>query len=464
MPAMAEIPDTRYAKTSDGAHIAFQTFGSGDIDLLYLPGYYSNLDANWDIPEIADLLQRLGTFARVIAIDRRGIGLSDRMAPGSTEPLETHVDDILGVLDAVHADQACVFAYENATALAVSLAATHPTRVRALALFSPLPAPWGVVSAGWEDIPPSERPLIFAPETWRDELDRSWGTGWARAEYEMFVPSVAGDGAAIARWAKYLRSSASPESAITEAERWFLTDIRGVYPAVQAETLLLFRPQAHPAYVTKRLVEEAAAEIPNARVVELPGRDLPCWFGDRERIAAELQGFFTGTRSNQQAIPDRILATVLFTDIVGSTEKQAALGDAGWKDLVLRHHAIVRDALGTWRGVENDTAGDGFYATFDGPARAIHCALQVIRNVHELGIEVRAGIHTGECELVDGKMAGISVSIGARVAALAAPSEVLVSQTVKDLVAGSGLTFEDAGEHELKGVPDRWHLYRVVDA
>jgi class 3 adenylate cyclase len=455
-------PTTRYAKTADGVHIAFQEFGQGDTDLLLIPGHYTNVDAHWDLPEIADLLRRLASFTRVILMDRRGVGLSDRLGPGSTAPLESDIDDVLAVLDTVHAGTTAVVASENATPLAVSLAAIHPGRVQALGLYAPLPAPFAVVTAGWTDIPDHERALIYSPQHWLDELDREWGTGWARADFEMFAPSLAGDAAAIESWGRYLRSAASPGSAMAHTERWLVTDVRGVYPAVQAPTILLFRPSARPSFVMRRIVQEAERSIPGARVVELRGRDLHWWFGDHEELAGELEAFLTGARRSHPATSDRVLSTVLFTDIVGSTGRQAAMGDQEWKQLVIRHHALVRQALTRWRGVENDTAGDGFYATFDGPARAIRCAQQIVDEVQSLGIEVRVGIHTGECEVIEHKLAGITVSIGARVATRAGPSEVLISKTVKDLVAGSGLTFEDAGEHELKGVPDHWHLYRVA--
>ena len=459
-----ERPETRYAKTSDGVHIAFQEFGHGDVDLLLIPGHYTNVDAHWDIPGIADLLQRLASFTRVILMDRRGVGLSDRLGPGSTAPLESDIDDVLAVLDAVHAGTTAVVASENATPLAVSLAAIHPGRVQALALYAPLPAPFAVATAGWAEIPEAERALIYPAEKWLDRLDREWGNGWARADFEMFAPSFAGDAAAIASWGRYLRSAASPGSAMAHTERWLVTDIREVYPAVQAPTLVLYRPDARPSYVMRRLVQEARRSIPDARIVELGGRDLHWWFGDHEELTGELEAFLTGTRRSRPATSDRVLTSVLFTDIVGSTERQAALGDQAWKELVTGHHAIVRRALTTWRGVENDTAGDGFYATFDGPARAIRCAQQIVGEVGTLGIEVRAGIHTGECEVIEHKCAGITVSIGARIAGRAGPSEVLISKTVKDLVAGSGLVFDDAGEHELKGVPDRWQLFRVIEA
>jgi class 3 adenylate cyclase len=457
-----EIPEARYAKAPDGAHIAYQSFGGGDLDLLVIKGNFTHLDGNWDVPEIADVLERLGTLGRVIVIDRRGMGLSDPLAPGTAEPLETHIDDVLAVMDATRVDRACVFASENATPLALAFAATHPERVQALALYAPLPTTLAAAAADWTDLPPQERSLVFSPDLWRNELDQQWGTGWAREDYELWAPSLAGDEVAIARWGRYLRSAASPGSAITFIDHWLQTDVRSLYPSVTVPTLLLYRPAARPATIMERFVDEAAERIPDARVATLDGRDFPFWFGDREQVVDELRRFFTGASPRRQLAPDRVLATILFTDIVGSTEVAAEVGDARWRELVEEHHRIVRAALGEHRGLEMDTAGDGFFAVFDGAARAISCAVDVIRSVRGLGIEIRAGIHAGECELIDGKYGGIAVATGARVSALASPSEILVSSTVKDLAAGSGISFEDAGEHELKGVPDRWRLYRVA--
>jgi class 3 adenylate cyclase len=261
---------------------------------------------------------------------------------------------------------------------------------------------------------------------------------------------------------RYIRSAASPGSAITFIDHWLLTDVRSLYPSVQAPTLLIYRPQARPAHIMGRLVDGAYDAIPGARVATLPGRDFPFWFGDREQLEAELKEFFTGIPKERHLATDRVLSTIMFTDIVGSTERAAEMGDARWKELVEAHHRIVRWALADHRGLEMDTAGDGFFATFEGPARAIRCARGIIEAALPLGIEIRAGLHTGECETIDGKVGGIAVMIGSRIGSHASASEVLVSQTVKDLVAGSGLTFEETGEYELKGVPDRWHLYRVV--
>jgi class 3 adenylate cyclase/pimeloyl-ACP methyl ester carboxylesterase len=445
-----ETPDTRYARTSDGAYIAFQTFGSGPIDVLLVPGYLTNLDENWAIPAMVDFHERLGSFARVIVMDRRGVGLSDRLARGTSEPLETHVDDILAVLDAVNATSVCVLATETAAMLATLFAGSHPDRIRSLVLFMPLPCP--IYILGGRDQP---------DEDWPYEVD-DWGVGYARHDLEMFLPSVAGDPEMIRAWARYVRSAASPSSALALFEQYREVDVREAFAAIQAPTLLLLRTDTTFADRFRTAVDAALDRIPDVRLVELPGRDVPYWVGDRTAPLAEIEAFFTGNRTATVAAPSRGLATVLFTDIVGSTERAVELGDERWRALLRSHHAVVRTALDRHGGTEIDTAGDGFLATFDGPARAVRAALDVTQNVTDLGIQVRAGAHTGEVERENGGIVGVAVHIGARIAAEAGPSEVLVSQTVKDLVGGSGLEFSDVGEHALKGVPGPWRLFRVV--
>ncbi len=450
---MAGTPETRYARAPDGAFMAFQVFGSGPVDVLLMPGYFTNVDENWRMPEIAEVHRRIGTFARVIIMDRRGVGLSDRLALGNTEPLETHVDDVVCVLDATHAQSVFLVASESATALALLVAATHPERVRALALYTPLPVSPGRAFEG-------ER-----KDNWRWEYlkDPNWGLRFAREDLEEWAPSVAGNPEIVERWGAYLRASASPSSALAMFDQWWATDVRGIYSTVHVPTLLMFRPDSDHKGWLLRLTQEAAANLPDARVVELPGRDMPYWWSESAAFVSELEEFITGSRATTALDAHRGLATVLFTDIVGSTERAAIVGDRAWAELLARHHEIVRDAIGRHHGSEIDTAGDGFLATFDGPARAVRAALDASAKIAgDLGIKIRAGVHTGEVEFDDSKPKGLAVHIGARVAACAGPSEVWASSTVRDLTAGSGLMFEDAGEHELKGVPDRWHLYRVV--
>jgi class 3 adenylate cyclase/pimeloyl-ACP methyl ester carboxylesterase len=440
------IPETRYARAPDGAFIAFQVFGSGPIDVLLMPGFLTNLDENWRIPEIADAHRRIGSFARVIAMDRRGVGLSDRLSPHDAVPLETHVDDVVAVLDAAKARDVCIVTSESGSPLlALLFAAAHPDRVRAVALYTPIPS----------------SPLVaMGADPRADTL--GWGSeAFARQDLETAAPSVAGDQDAVRSWAAYLRSAASPGSAAALKEQWSETDIRDVLPLVRAPTLILSRPGGAHIEKSRPFIDAILSAIPHARSVELDGRDLPYWFGDRGAFVAELEEFFTGAR---RPVDDgrRGLATVLFTDIVDSTALAASLGDAAWNATRGRHDEIIRRAVDRQHGREIKTLGDGFLVAFDGPARAVRCALDIVQAVRPLGLEVRAGLHAGEVNFEGNDISGIAVHIGARIAAIAGRSEVLVSSTVKELVAGSGLTFEDAGEHGLKGVPDPWRLYRAT--
>jgi len=444
---VTERPDTRYARAPGGTSIAYQVVGEGPVDLVYASGIWSNIELMWDEPSWGRFLERLASFSRLILFDMRGVGLSDR---GPEPPgLELQRDDVAAVMDAAGSPSAVVFGGARASTMAMLFAATHPERTKALVLFAPL-----AKTVSTPDFPhgktPEEQQAFF------ERFVREVGTGRNLA---LQAPSVAGDERFTAWWARFERLVASP-SAYEELGRLLTdVDIREVLPTIHVPTLVIHRDgdlivsSAQAAYVAER--------IEGARLVELPGVDHMPFVGDADAILDEVQEFVTGVRPAPEV--DRILATVLFTDIVASTERQAALGDRGWKQLVEQHHAAVREQLTRFRGLEQDTAGDGFYVRFDGPARAVRCAEEIVRSVRPLGIEVRSGLHTGECEIIEGKCSGLSVSIGARVMALAGPSEVLVSQTVKDLVAGSGLTFEDAGEHELKGVPDRWRLYRVTN-
>jgi class 3 adenylate cyclase len=432
---VTESHDVRYVQMPDGAYIAYMTTGDGPIDIVWQPEIYSNVDVIWEMPKWAAWFRGLMGFSRLILHDRRSTGASSRnVAPPN---LETRMADCLAVLDAVGSQRPVLGGELEGGAVNVLLAATRPERVHSLFWWYPAPRstqapdyPWGGTD---------------------EDLDRrmreraAWGTG------EFDEPDDP------TPWGLFSRQSASPDVAVALELIWRQTDVRGTLPVVTSPTLLMAREQDRGA------LEYLAELIPNAsvRLFKGTGDSLPSI--DEQPAVLRAIREFIGVEAPEPEL-DTVLATILFTDIVGSTERQAALGDWAWKELVGRHHAIVRDALERWRGVENDTAGDGFYATFDGPARAIRCALEVTLGVRALGIEVRAGVHTGECTMIDGKIGGIGVAIGSRVAGWAAASEVLVSQTVKDLVAGSGLTFEDAGEHELKGVPERWRLYRVVTA
>lgn len=442
---MTEIPQTRYAKAPDGTSIAYQVVGDGPVDLVYATGIWSNVELMWEHPLWAHFLKRLVKFSRLILFDMRGVGLSDR---GPEPPvLELQRDDVGAVMDAAGSQEAIVLGGARAASMAMLFAATHPERTKALVLYAPV-----AKTVSTPDFPhgktPEEQAYFFG------RFVREVGTG---KNLELQGPSVIRDEPFVEWWARFERLVASP-SAYEELGRIFTDmDIREVLPAIHVPTLVIHRDGDR--IVLERQARYVAGQIADATYVELPGEDHLPFIGDADAILDEVERFVTGRRPSPEI--DTVLATVLFTDIVDSTRRQSELGDVGWKDLVERHHAIVRDLLATHRGMEQDTAGDGFFVRFDGPARAIRCAQSIVESLRPLGIEVRAGLHTGECEIVDGKAGGIAVSIGARVMSNAGPSEVLVSQTVKDLVAGSGLAFEDAGEHELKGVPDRWRLYRV---
>ena len=442
-----EIPDTRYVKSPDGAYIAYQTVGEGP-DIAYNFDYFGDIDIVWEVAPVAHLLAGLASFSRLILHDRRGTGLSSRNV--SPPNLETRVADLREVLDAVGSTSVVLDGANDAGAVNALFAATYPDRVKALVWWNPLARalwapdyPWGV---GPDYI-----------EKGHQDTLQSWGTagfGASFVETEKMVGHSSPEG--LDRVIeKQARHTVTPDVAVELDRIWLETDIRDVLPAVRAPSLLMCLDHGDG-------VDEAryvAALMPKAELKLFQGEVE----GDpdvADASLAEIQRFI-GVERPASGL-DTVLLTVLFTDIVDSTKRQARAGDRKWKGILERHHALVRGMLERWRGVENDTAGDGFFATFDGPARAIRCALEIVERVRELGIEIRAGVHTGECEIVDGKASGIAVSTGARISSLAQGSEVLVSETVKGLVAGSGFTFEDAGEHELKGVPDRWHLYRVA--
>jgi pimeloyl-ACP methyl ester carboxylesterase/class 3 adenylate cyclase len=434
--------EVHYA-VKDGVHIAYTVVGDGPVDVIYTPGIWSNLDVMWEEPRWARFLNRLASFSRLIVFDMRGVGLSDR---GSGPPfLESQMDDISGVMQAVRSETAVIFGGARGGAMSMLFAATHPDRVRALVLYAAVAKT--VRSADFPHGKSEQDQQVFF-----DRFVAEMGTG---RNLDLQGPDGLDDPHFVRWWARFERLVATPSAYRELAVIFKDLDIRAVLPSIQAPTLVLQRVGDRITPVSQ--ARFLAATIPDARLVELPGEDHIPFLGDGDAVVDEVEEFVTGTRPAPDS--DRFLSTVLFTDIVGSTERQAAMGDRAWRDMVLAHHGLVRDALKRWRGVENDTAGDGFYATFDGPARAVRCALEVADRVRDLGIEIRAGVHTGECEIVDGKCGGIAVAIGARISALAGPSQILVSQTVKDLVTGSGLGFEDYGEHTLKGVPQGWHLF-----
>jgi class 3 adenylate cyclase len=446
-----QVPEPRYAKTADGTHIAYSVMGDGPIDLVYAFGYQSNIDSDGEVPFHAAFRRKLASFARLVLFDRRGTGLSDRSGLEDSRALESGMDDIRAVMDAVGSERALLFAVGDGGLVSVLFAASHPDRTLGLVLWNPEPRqtasedyPWGWTTERWDAD--------------AKNIEANWGSlEFAEGQLRAAAPDVEFDRTTIERVARMFRAVASPDSAAAMLRAQRAADVRAVLPSVQVPTLVLHRALEDSVAQSRY----TASMIPGAERVEIPANEwLPFW-ASADPVVEEIRRFVKKIR-HEEAVLDRVLATVLFTDIVGSTKRAAELGDRGWRDLVERHHATVRAMLARYRGTEVDTAGDSFFATFDGPARAVKCAKAVIEAVRPLGIEVRIGVHTGEVETIDGKVGGLGVVIGSRVGALARASEVLVSQTVKDLVVGSGLVFEEAGEQELKGVPDRWRLYRVM--
>ena len=439
--------ETRYAKCG-GLSIAYQVVGNGPIDLVVIPIWVSHLEYAWEEPSLARFYRRLASFSRLILFDKRGTGLSDRVAEADLPTLEERMDDVGAVMDAAGSERAALFGMHEGGAMSALFAAAHPERVSALVAFGMFASRLEAPGYPWGWSPERRR-------EWLAEMEATWGGPVGLA---AVAPSVVGDEQFARWWSTYLRLGSSPGAAVALARMNSDIDIRNVLPAVRVPTLLLHRTDDR-----RVAIDEArwiAGQIPDARLVELPGEDHLAWVGEQDALLDEVEEFLTGARSGPA--PDRVLATVLFTDIVGSTEHAVRLGDGEWRELVDRHDRVVRGVLERWRGRELDTAGDSFLAEFDGPARAIRCAAEIVSRVRDLGLEVRAGVHTGEVERTGSAIRGIAVHIGARIAAKASAGEVLVSQTVKDLVAGSGLAFDDRGEHELKGVPDSWRLFALV--
>jgi pimeloyl-ACP methyl ester carboxylesterase len=446
-----KIPDVQYAKSGD-VNIAYQVTGEGPFDLVFVPGYVTHLELHWAIPSFAPFLERLSSFSRLIRFDKRGTGMSDRVSGAPT--LETRMDDVRAVMDAVGSRRAAFYGLSEGAAMSLLFAATYPERMAALVVRSAFPRrmwapdyPWGQTVEEYER--EVERAMrIFGPREQAREAVRSLGR-FTDTEVESFL--------------QMLRFGASPGALEALHRMNKEIDIRHVLPAVRVPTLILHGSE--DAIVPLEVGRYIASQIPTARVVEIAGVGHLA-FGNpgATLVADELERFLTEVWEAgawEEEEPDRVLATVLFTDIVGSTEKATELGDRAWRELLERHHALIRRELVRFRGAELDVAGDGFFARFDGPARGVRCACAITESVRELGLEVRAGLHTGECEVMDSKVGGIAVHIGARVASEAQPGEVLVSSTVKDLVAGSGLRFRERGIAALKGVPDEWRLYAV---
>jgi class 3 adenylate cyclase len=432
---------TQYAKSGD-IHIAYQAFGDGPINLVMVPGFVSNVESYWDQPDFARFLNRLGSYARVVTFDKRGTGMSDRVAelPG----LDQRMEDLRAVMDAAGMDQAAILGISEGAPLSVLFAATYPDRCRALVLY-------GSFSRFSYWFPTEEALGQFF-----SYVEQSWGTG---GSVQRFAPSRANDAAFQRWWGRNERLGASPAAVTALMRMNSQIDISSILPAVRVPTLVIHRTGDRTVDVEGG--RDMAAHIPGARLVELPGSDHIFYVGESaEKISEAIEEFLTGSRAPVSV--DRVLATVLFTDIVGSTETAAALGDQRWRDLLEHHHGIIRRNLARFRGHEVKTTGDGFLATFDGPARGVQCAHAITQDIKSLGIEVRAGLHTGECEIIGNDVGGIAVHIGARVAALARAGEVLVSSTVKDLVAGSGLRFDERGIYPLKGIPGEWRVFTAA--
>jgi pimeloyl-ACP methyl ester carboxylesterase len=443
-------PEVRYARSGDVA-IAYATLGDGPFDLVWTPGAMSHLDLEWEDPERARFYQALASFSRLIMFDKRGTGLSDRVT--GIADLETRMDDIRAVMDAAGSESAVVCGVSEGGPMALLFAATYPERVRALVNYGSLPRFVRGPNFPWRE-PKHEYLAAYEAEA------LVWGTEDNAREW-LEDQGLDASPEAVRERARKDRLLINPGAYAQLGRMNAEIDARPVLPLIRVPTLVLHRLEDHIPIEGARWTAE---QIPGARFVELPGGPHFPWMGDWKSLVTAIREFVEPICLESARPYDSVLATVLFTDLVGSTQKAVELGDRRWRELLEEHHARTRAQLSRFRGVELDTAGDGFFARFDGPARAIRCACAVRDSVAELGLEVRAGLHTGECEVMDGKVAGVAVSIGARVAAWAGPGEVLVSQTVKDLVAGSGIEFEDRGGAELKGVPGEWRLYSVAHA
>lgn len=442
---MAVRPTTRYAKSGD-LHIAYSVTGDGPIDLVYVPTWISQLEHLWEEPRVERFFNRISSFARLIMFDRRGSGLSDPIPEAPT--LEEQMDDVLAVLDAAGSERAALLAQLEGGPMACMFAATHPERTGALILFSAWSRIVHDVNYEWANTP-DER------EQWLDDFLEWWGS---EERAPAFVPSAADDRRFMAWFARLERLAASPGPARKLLEVMGRYDVRGVLPTIRVPTLVMNRSDDEA--INPRHSRYLAEHIPGARYLELPGRDSLSAFGDSEAVLDEIEEFLTGTRQRRDA--DRVLATVLFTDIVGSTQRAAQLGDSRWRRLLADHDEVIKRELERHRGRYVKSVGDGVLATFDGPARAINCTRSVMDGVAELGLEVRAGLHTGEAEVIGDDVGGLAVHIAARVSRAAGAGEMLVSGTVKDLVVGSGIQFADRGAHELRGVPGEWRLFAVT--
>jgi class 3 adenylate cyclase/dienelactone hydrolase len=445
--ARSDAPKTRYAKSGD-VNIAYQVIGDGARDLVYVPGWISNVERGWDEPGYARFLNRLASFSRLILFDKRGTGLSDRVPEHELPTLEQRMDDVRAVMDAAASERAALFGVSEGGPMCILSAATHPDRASAVVVYGSYARRATAADYPWGRTPAQQAEFMRA-------IDEDWGGPVALAER---APSRMDDAAFVDWWSMYLRQSASPSAVRTLTEMNYEVDVRHVLASVHVPALILHRRGDRVMHV-----EEArfiAERIDGAKLVLFDGDDHLPWVGDQNAVLDEIEGFLTGVRRGPE--PDRVLATVLFVDLVSSTERAAEVGDRRWRDLLDAFHQRARDELNRFRGTLVDTTGDGFLATFDGPARGVRCAHAVLDAVRAMALEARAGLHTGEIEMAGTDIRGIAVHLAARVMSTAEPGEVRVSSTVRDLVAGSGITFHERGEHSLKGVPGTWRLFSAA--
>jgi class 3 adenylate cyclase/pimeloyl-ACP methyl ester carboxylesterase len=442
-------PETHYARSGD-VHIAYQVLGDGPLDLVYVPEFWNSIEAQWEEPGFERYLRRLASFSRLICFDQRGSGMSDPVAIAEISTLEGWIDDVRAVMEDAGSARAALLGSGGGGMMSCVFAATHPEQTYALVLVNSFSRLTRDEDHPWGTSPEHEDRVIW-------EMHHGWGRG---VLLELLGPSVVGDPNFRQWWAHYQRLGCSPGTVLAIRRMLQRSDVREVLPSIRVPTLVVHRRDNRAVEVGQG--SYLAEHIAGSKYVEVPGVDYFPFVGNSDAILDEVEEFLTGVRGG--AKESRVLATVLFTDIVGSTERAAELGDRRWRDLLQTHYELIRHHLAQFRGREVDTAGDGFLATFDGPARAINAAVAIRDANRELGLEIRAGLHTGEIELAGDDIRGIAVHIGARVSAAAGPGEVLASSTVKDLVAGSGIEFQDRGTHELKGVPGEWRLFAVNTA
>ena len=440
-------PTTRYAR-SGSVSIAYQVVGDGPRDLVFVGGWVSHLESGWDEPLLARFRRRLASFSRLILFDKRGTGMSDRVPDANLPTLEQRMDDVRAVMDAAGSERAALFGQSEGASMAILFAATYPERTTAVVTFGAFASRIRHPDYPWA-------PTTEERQRFYELIERDWG---GEMDMTELAPSMAHDDGFRRRLSTLLRLSASPGAALALARMNTEIDVRGILSAIRVPTLIMHRTGDRDANIEEG--RYIAARIPGAKFLELPGSDHLPWVGDQAEVVDEIEEFLTGIRPAPE--PDRVLSTVLFTDIVGSTERASSLGDSAWRDVLEQHHASVRRELAHFRGQEIATTGDGFLATFEGPARAVRCAVAIRDRMRESGLEVRAGVHTGECERMGDNIGGLAVHIGSRVAGLASPGEVLASSTVKDLVSGSGIVFVDRGAHSLKGIPGEWRVFRVA--